>query len=314
MLPVIKIGIFAIPSYSLMVFLGAIAFTVTTILILERGIKVKQVVTNRLLIISLFGFAALALFAFLFNSLFHSIEEGRLVLGGITWLGGVIGAFPLTVFLIHKFCPYVKGEALRYFGYLVPGISIAHGFGRIGCFLGGCCFGGVTDSFLGVRFPEGSVAANKFPDTVNGGSLPLLPTQLIEAVFEVALFLVMILLFKRLKEHYLEVFCYSYGTFRFVLEFFRADDRGASGLGLSPSQVMSLILIAAAVLITLYKKGIIFKGIKSKMDEYASAGDSRMITNKAVTLLHQLKGLLDDGIITEEEFQDKKRQILDSIK
>ena len=314
MLPRIVIGPFAIPPYSLMLLLGAVAFTVATILLLERGVKVKEAVTNRLLIISLFGFGALGLFAFLFNSLFHSIEEGRLVLGGITWLGGVIGAFPLTVLMIHKFCPYVKGEALRYFGYLVPGITLAHGFGRIGCFLGGCCYGGVTDGLLGVRFPEGSIAAQKFPDTIHGGSLPLLPTQLMEAVFDLVLFIVMIALFKYLKEHYLELFAVSYGVFRFILEFWRADDRGSTGLLLSPSQIMSLILILGATLVILYKRGMIFKGTRARMEEYASLGDARIVTNRAMSLLRQLDELRREGVITDEEFDARKSEILKNIK
>ena len=73
--------------------------------------------------ISMFGFAILVLSAFVMNSFFHSIEKKRLFGGGITWLGGVLWAFPSMVVLIHRFCPKVKGKALDIFDLLVPGIG-----------------------------------------------------------------------------------------------------------------------------------------------------------------------------------------------
>ena len=55
------------------------------------------------------------------------------------------------------------------------------------------------------------------------------------------------------------VFCILLPHFHFVLEFFRADNRGATGFFLSPSQVMSVILIVYGVLLLLYRRGVIFK-------------------------------------------------------
>ena len=271
MCPIINIGVFHIPSYSLMVFLGAVLFTVSTILIIERGLGMAQSVTNRLLIISAAGFAVMALSALFFNSVFHSIEEGRLVIGGITWLGGVLGSFPVSVLLVKKFCPVAKGKSLTYFGYLIPGLTLAHALGRVGCFLGGCCYGMVTDSFLGVRFPQGSEAESRFPDELLGTSLPLLPTQLIEAVFDILLFLVMVIFIKRLSKRYLEMYCISYGVFRFILEFFRADDRGSVGTVLTPSQAMSILLIVAGVII------IVFKARRSEICEQENNIDEEYI-------------------------------------
>lgn len=317
MAPYLVIGNLHIPSYSLFVFIGVVAFTVTTILLLEKKEGIEQKITNRLLIISIFGLASLGIFAFAFNSLFHSIAEGRLVLGGITWLGGVVGAFPLMIFLIHKFCPMIKGEALKYFNLLVPGIVLAHGFGRIGCFFGGCCYGKVTDSIFGVSFPKDSNAALRYPGGPDGGSLPVLPTQLFEALFEFALFIVMLALFKKLKNHFFETYCLSYGIFRFLLELARGDKRGATGLFLSPSQVLSFILIVAGALLILYHKGKVFKKLHAKMDAYkenqaeynAFAGD---ITNVLDTIEH-LKNMADKGVITMEEYEKKKKKLLKKI-
>lgn len=312
MLPAIKLGNLIISSYAFLVVIGLLAFTVSTILILEKVEKGEKSITNRLLIISIFGFAALVFFAFLLNSIFHSIEKGQLIVGGITWLGGVIFAFPLMVFMIHKFCPAVKGEALKYFNFMIPGIVLAHGFGRIGCFLGGCCYGVVTDSVFGVSFPDGSLAAKQYP-APGGGSLPVLPSQLFEAGFEFLLFFVMIFLYKRLKNHFFETYAFAYGSFRFVLEFLRGDDRGGTGFFLTPSQLMSVVLIIGGVLVLLYNKELIFKKLRKKMEEHIVNRTAFVSNASPISAIKQLKELLDIGALTEEEFEAKKKELLERI-
>lgn len=314
MFPVLNLGFIRVSMYSLMVVVGIIAYAIWTIQAVEKREKIETKTVNRLLIVSAFGFVALGLFALLFNSLFHSIERGYPVIGGITWLGGVIGAFPLMVFLIHKFVPPLRGRALQYFNLLVPGIVLAHGFGRIGCFLGGCCYGDVTDSVFGVVFPAGSLAAQKYPGA-DGASLPVLPTQLFEACFEFLLFVVMLIGYRRLKKHFLEMYLFSYGTFRFLLEFVRGDDRGETGFFFTPSQVMSLILIIAGVLVVLYSKGLVFKRLHAKMEQLAATPPfypSKYKDNN-VHLLRELKRLQEDGIISEADFEEKKKDILNRM-
>ncbi|MBR2431753.1 MAG: prolipoprotein diacylglyceryl transferase [Clostridia bacterium] len=313
MLPHIHIGFFAIPSYSLMTLIGLIAFTVVTILILEKKEKNPQYITNRLLIISALGFAAMAAGAFVLNSFFHSIAQKTIVFGGITWLGGVLVAFPVTIVLIHKFCPYVKGEALEYFNFMIPGIVLAHGFGRIGCFLGGCCYGAQIDSIFGISFPEGSLAAHTYP-AASGGSLPVLPTQLFEAVFEFVLFIILMILYKKLKNHFLEIYAIGYGIFRFSLEFLRGDDRGATGLIMTPSQLMSLILMIGGVVVILYNKNILFKKTRQKMASFKEEREAQPVYNgRTAKKLRELKSLLDDEIITQEEFESAKKELLEQF-
>ena len=108
-------------------------------------------------------------------------------------------------------------------------ITCAHAFGRIGCFLAGCCYGQVTDSCIGVDFP-------------NIGKR--IPTQLFESVFLffltiVLYFLIFVVKFKYTMHTYLA----AYSIFRFVIEFFRGDDaRGATVLGLYPSQLVCIFI------------------------------------------------------------------------
>jgi phosphatidylglycerol:prolipoprotein diacylglycerol transferase len=69
--------------------------------------------------------------------------------GGLELLGGVFAAF-LVIFL------YLRRRKLpvrQYFDILAVGLMLALCFGRIGCFLNGCCFGKPADVPWAVRFP-----------------------------------------------------------------------------------------------------------------------------------------------------------------
>lgn len=323
--------------YATMVVIGAIAYLLYYKLVVVRREGIERATDNRLIFVSILGFATLGVSAFIMNSIFHSIEEGRIVFGGITWLGGVIGCIPAVYCFIHFLVPKEKGNALNRFSTMMPGLVLAHGFGRIGCFLGGCCYGARTDSFLGVVFPAGSSAGRQYPNTLAEGvvkkvthangtveevlqypSLPVLPTQLFEAAFAFILFAVMLIFYKKFKHINVEIYCFAYGTFRFILEFFRGDDRGGTGFTLSPSQLMSLIIIVGATLLILYKKNIIFKKLYAKCEGWREeaktlpASGTALFTRRQTPTesIRELHKLMEDGIITKEEFESKKKELM----
>ena len=314
MFPFLEIGIFKIPTFALMIWLGVIAFTVLAIFILEKKEKTEKRTTNRILIACVIGLVALYVFAFVFNSLFHSIAKGKIVLGGITWLGGILGAFPTLILSIHFLCPRIKGNALFYFNLLIPAIALGHAFGRVGCFFGGCCFGGVTDSFLGVQFPKDSPAALLYP-APDGRSLPVYPTQLFEAVFELLIFAVMMIYYKKLRECFLETYCFGYGVFRFFAEFLRGDNRGSTGFALSPSQVMSILLIAIGILLIFYKKGKILKKLSAKMQAYRDETNvyGAYVRTDVDIILKRLQSLRQDGVITQEEYEQTEKNLQERL-
>ena len=143
-------------------------------------------------------------------------------LGGL--IGGVIvylGLYFLYVYVINprlKEKSFFKSdmnkgvwELLRF----VPiSITLAHGFGRIGCFFAGCCGGVETNMWFGVVFP--------------GHTEKVVPTQLFEAIFLFLISAAMILLYFRLHFKYnMAVYLIGYGYCRLIIEFFRNDERGA---------------------------------------------------------------------------------------
>jgi phosphatidylglycerol:prolipoprotein diacylglycerol transferase len=74
--------------------------------------------------------------------------------GGLEFYGGVICAIPVIVLYLR----HHKLPVRRYFDILAIALFLGLAFGRIGCFLNGCCFGKPTDLPWAVRFPHGSFA------------------------------------------------------------------------------------------------------------------------------------------------------------
>ena len=153
--------------------------------------------------------------------------------GGLVFYGGLLGAIAGAFITAH----YLKRDIREYYPALVPGIAIMAGFGRIGCFLTGCCYGAETSSPIHVVYPEGGIVP---------GGIPLVPVQLYEAAFDFILVIVLVILSaksKGIRPHLLNLYCLLYAVFRFILEFWRADSiRGALG-PFSTSQWISLFLI-----------------------------------------------------------------------
>ena len=158
-------------------------------------------------------------------------SEGFVVYGGI-----ILGVLAAIIY-----CK-VKGLVfLEYFDLCAPSISLAQGFGRIGCFLAGCCYGRETQSFLGVVVPANSMAP---------AGIKVLPTQLFSSAGDFLITAILLLYYKKIK-HTGDggaLYMILYGVGRFLIEFLRADDRGNIGM-LSTSQMISIVIVAGAVVL-----------------------------------------------------------------
>lgn len=158
---------------------------------------------------------------------------------GFVFYGGFIGAvLALFLFTKNKKIPLVK--AMDFFA---PALALGHAIGRIGCFLAGCCYGRPTNSALGVVFNN--------PDTLVPHHLQhthLYPTQLFEAFANFILFLILAKIYKSKQKQGTTALTYimGYALIRFIIEFFRGDDRGSEIFGLYPSQIIALILFFAS--------------------------------------------------------------------
>jgi phosphatidylglycerol:prolipoprotein diacylglycerol transferase len=175
----------------------------------------------------------------------------NLFAGGYTYYGGLIGG-GLAAFLFirrRKLPLWPTVDTLTWI------VILGLGFGRIGCFLNGCCFGHVTDSWLGIVFPPGSPSWTEQGEQgligPRDSALPVLPTQLFEAVAAFAIAALLALWVERKKRYPGETFVVGialYAAARIAIEFFRADPRGGL-LGLSTSQIVAIVtLVGMAIL------------------------------------------------------------------
>jgi len=133
-----------------------------------------------------------------------------------------------------------------------PGIALGHVVGRFGCLFAGCCYGKPTTRPWGITFTDPFAAANV--GTPLG--VPLHPTQLYEAGAEL-LILAVLLWTERKGRPYpgrtFWLYMFLYAVTRFIIEFFRGDERGTVWM-FSTSQFISILLAPLAVVMLVYLK------------------------------------------------------------
>lgn len=164
---------------------------------------------------------------------------------GATFLGGLVGgvlSFLVGYFLIGRFI-FANRENVRYFPRLLDvasaSITSAHGFGRLGCLMVGCCYGCKTDAWYGIYHVDLGVK--------------VVPIQLFEALFLFAVCVITIILLIKKIPGGMALYMSSYGIWRFVIEYFRDDDRGSTFVDfLTPSQLVSLLMIAGSVVVCIF--------------------------------------------------------------
>lgn len=140
-------------------------------------------------------------------------DPGRweLILSGRTIVGGIIGG-ALAVYLVKR----RLGITERLGNYLVPSLALGVFFGRIGCFLAGCCYGTVTTLPWGIDFGDGLLRH---------------PTQLYEALLVFGIFVYAQLAKERYEPGKLfGLFMVAYFGWRFLVEFIRVNPVAAAGL------------------------------------------------------------------------------------
>lgn len=173
---------------------------------------------------------------------------------GLVWYGGLIGG-------VLAYLLFVRRRQLpvgRMFDATAPALALAYAIGRVGCFLVGDDYGLPTDAPWGVAFPNGAppstagylrtVGADIPASVPDSAVLAVHPTQLYEVALALVMFAILLRMSKRslLPGQLFGAFLGLYGIERFFIEFVRAKgDRIA--LGLSTSQVLSLLLVGLAI-------------------------------------------------------------------
>ena len=173
-----------------------------------------------------------------------ALFSARYLTGGFVFYGGLLGALGA----VGLFCRRRKLAFGPLGADLVPAVPLFHAFGRVGCFLAGCCYGiPAPAGWWGVTFSQALLAPN---------GVALVPVQLYEAAGCLLLFLLLDRLARRgwSGGQLLPVYLSLYGAFRFLLEFLRGE--GARGFWgpLSTSQWVALATLAAALPVLLWQQ------------------------------------------------------------
>jgi phosphatidylglycerol:prolipoprotein diacylglycerol transferase len=183
--------------------------------------------------------------------------------GGLVFQGALPPAIGYCVWAVRR-----KGIPTWEFADVVsPYIPLGHAFGRLGCFMYGCCYGVRTEMPWGVSFPrvprdptvlpEGSPA---YLDHLKTHALPagaewshpVHPTQLYSVAGLLAICLVLVYLKKKrplFTGFTFPLYLLLYGLFRFVVEFFRGDHNPTTFASISDQQAFALLMAASGVVL-----------------------------------------------------------------
>lgn len=239
-----------IGTYGLCMVLG---FALAFVLALRKGRPSGLLIEDLLIIgaialgFSLFGGSLLyvvvtysceQIIAFIAAGDFRFLSSGIVFYGGL--LGGIAGA------LIGIRVAKCKLETV--IRSVVPYIPLGHAIGRVGCVMAGCCHG----------FPYDGPFALYYPHSVSGLSPEqgYFPVQLLEALINVVICIVLVSVEKKLKRAKDLIFAYlgMYAVSRFCLEMLRGDAIRGVWYALSTSQIISIVLVCISIIGVCWKK------------------------------------------------------------
>ena len=166
-----------------------------------------------------------------------------ILLNGMVFYGGLFGFLAAVQIYLKKY----RLDRSAFWDYAAPCLPLFHAFGRIGCFCSGCCYGFESER-LGLVFVH----------SIGGpADRPFFPLQLVGSAGEFCLFIA-VLLFERAHRGQgkaLPFYLTAYAVWRFVCEFFRGDEIRGVYAGLSVSQWISLLLLAALIIRHVIRRG-----------------------------------------------------------
>ncbi len=221
-----KIGLFTINYYGISLVLS-ILFGALYIFLNIRKDGYKDIENNILFFILYF---ALIIFLGKIFTIITSSKELTLSNAGFSSYGGAIGAI-LASIIFEKIISHDK----KLIKYTIISLPLTYSIGKIGCFLGGCCYGIPYNGLLSVTY-------------TNGLNIPLFPIQLLESI----VFLIIFIILNKLKNNkniiYITIIISALA--KFLLDFLRYDHLTKT---ITVNQIFSIILIFIILIILLFQ-------------------------------------------------------------
>ena len=229
--------IFGIPSYF---FFAVVAFVISVsvfiALLAEKKYSLSQ--NLRTLFVSVIIMIITARLFGCLSGIYRDIGMGHdvtldgIISTGIVFYGGLIGLL-LSFRILSK---HIEQD-IHVLDLLAVCIPLFHSVARIGCFFGGCCFGKEAHSFIAINY-----TTKVFGEAVTTYRIPI---QLIEAGFNIMLFLYLLHLIKGdnwKSNSILKRYLFLYSVGRFIIEFFRGDLIRGVICGISFSQIICILI------------------------------------------------------------------------
>lgn len=206
---------FKIPFYGILLLSSfLISFIMDTIILKKKGVKFERIGLSFLLIL---------LMSLMGGVMFHLICDHEF---GLSSYGGAIGLI-LAVIIYGLIDPDNFKEMYKVYLINIPFI---YSLGKVGCFIGGCCYGIPYSGFLSVQY--------------NSVDHSVLPVQLIEAFVFMIIFIICLIRYLKNKKYntsYILILC---GLAKLILEYFRDSNIGKV---IFPNQIVSIIFIIVGI-------------------------------------------------------------------
>jgi phosphatidylglycerol:prolipoprotein diacylglycerol transferase len=163
------------------------------------------------------------------NSINSFLSAVYLIWGGNVFYGGLLGGILAAIIIFKK-----KPQYKYLLDFVTPAIPLFHFFGRIGCFLAGCCFG--IESSFGFTYRHSIV------QQANG--ITRFPVQLLEACINLLLFFILDMCRRKniLNKNIIYLYLLFYSVARFFIEFLRGDAYRGLFFNVSTSQIISILI------------------------------------------------------------------------
>ena len=248
MLPYINIFGYNIATYGLIIFIGIFIGAIISIFYCTKFFNIKKEDVFYCILYAVIGVGIGAKLLYIITNIPFLIENYQtldlydtflqMLKGGFVFYGGLLGGI-LGVFIYSKQFKISFKELLL---ILLPVVPLIHSIGRIGCLCAGCCYGMEYHGFGAITFHDSLLAPN---------DVPLFPMQIVEAICNFIIFIVLLVTYKKFLGTYKTVGLYLvlYSIVRFTLEFFRGDLIRGIYFSLSTSQWISIVLFIIGIAI-----------------------------------------------------------------
>lgn len=236
-----SIGPLTVHTYGVLIAIGFVTGLMVAIKTGKKyGIDPQRIMDISFLLI-IMGIIGSRIAYILMNLSYYSanpLEIFKIWQGGLVFSGGLLAAI-IAAFLYFK---RHRMDILQMGDIFAPSIAIGQAFGRIGCFMAGCCYGRETSVSWSVVFTN--------PDSIAPLYKHLHPTQLYDSLSNIIIFVILMLLSAR-KKFNGQIFIWfliMHSTARLIIERFRGDDRGIfPGTGWTMTQFIAILILFTSI-------------------------------------------------------------------